>query len=381
MRNLARIPLVWARMQGMTLRSQAVLAGLAIAAGILVIGCGGSGGDGGMSTSGTLTTTTNGNPTNGNPTNGNPTTGVPTTPGVLPQNTILFAVNDPDNGFLRQIKPDGTGGSVLSSYSPNVIAVAPDPVATNRYVFVGTTTTGGPYKIYSGTNTTDPAASVALASQTYALVTDLALSPDGKSVFFVGAPTDNDPLRLYKIAGGAAPVALDFARRISVSPVGQKIAYSKDNASVTGTDIYVRDYSPTSTPTRVTTAVGENSYPAFNRTGTKLVYSSNAGGTAELYVANPDGTGIKQITTTPTLDELAAAFNDDGTKIAYSALSSNLGETGIYVAKADGTTPTLIAADPAIDADVYWTSLLGRGRTKMPVPDGFVLRRIAPVKR
>lgn len=373
-------------MHGMTLRSQKVLAGLAVAAGALIIGCGGGGDNGFNSTNGTLNTSSTSNPTNStsNPTNStsNPTNGTPTTPGALPQNEILFTVNDETGGYLRRVKPDGTGGTILAQYPTNVVAVAPDPQNVGRYVFFASSTTDGPFRIYRGTNSVDPAASTAISTQTFAFVGDLAFAPDGNTVFFVASTTDSAPRRLYKLpVSGGTPEVLDNALRLAVSPVGQKLVYSKDNAEFTGSDIYVRDYNAGSTPTRLTTAVAENSYPAFNRAGTKIVYSSNANGSYELFTINPDGTGNVQVTTTADLDEFGASFNEDGTKLAYSALSNELGGSGIYVANVNGSGRQQVAADASIDFDVYWTSSLGRGATKVPQPDGFMLRRPVLPKR
>lgn len=366
-------------------------ASLAVLGGALLIGCGGGGTTGPGLTSGTgITTGTNG--TTGTPgtttgttgtaggTNGG-TTGGPTTPGALPVDRILFSDGNGTTSVLRRVAADGSDTGVVAQYPTYVVAVAPNPQTANVYAFAARpadNATDGLVTLYRGGATVDPATATPLTSQTFNFVDDLAFSPDGTIVFFIGRLGDTDTPRLYRIptAGGTAQ-ALDSAEGyFSVAPVGQSLVYSKLNVNGDGTDLYVRDYSPTASPRKLTSAVGENNLATFDRTGTKIVYSSNANGSPsyDLFTIPVTGGTPVRLTNTPDLDEFGAAYNTDGTRLAYSALSQNFGGSGIYVASADGTNATQVLQNTALNFDIYWTSNLGRGITAGS-PAGFLLRR------
>ncbi len=370
----------------------ALAAGVAALGGALLIGCGGGGtNDTGLTTGTGITTGTNGTTTATGTTTTTGTTGTtggPTTQGALPADRILYSDLSADGATaaLRRIAADGTDSAVVAQYPSSVSVVAPNPQTPNVTAFAakvpGDAT--GVYRVYRGTAAVNVATATPLATQSFASVDDIAFSPDGTIVFFVASLGGTDTPKLYRVpatpAAGNAPQVLDFVDGFfSVSPVGQRIAYSKTNATSNGTDLYVRDYSPTSTPVRLTTVVAENNLANFDRTGTKLVFSSNANGSYDLYTVPVAGGAVVQVTNTPDLNEFGAAFNDDGTSIAYSAQGQAPGVTGIYAAKADGTGARLLVPDPALNFDVYWTSKLGRARTGPSssgmAPAGFVLHR------
>ena len=368
-----------------------VTASLAVLGGALLIGCGGGGTSGpglttgtgittGTNTTGTATgTTTTTGTTTATTTGTTGTTGGPTTLGALPVNRILYSDGNGTTSVLRRIAADGTDSAPIAQFPTNVAVVAPNPQTSNVYAFAARPSNDnqGLFTLYRGTSTVDPATATAITTQQFTYVSDLAFSPDGTIVFFIAQVSDTDTPKLYRVAtAGGAPQVLDFADNyLSVSPVGQKIVYSKLNASEDGTDLYVRDYSPTSTPTKLTNAVAENSLGSFDRTGTKIVYSSDAAASGyDLYSIPATGGTPTRLTNTPDLDEFGAAYNDDGTKIAYSALSQTAGLSGIYLANADGAAASQLLANTSLNFDIYWTSQLGRGITAGG-PAGFVLRR------
>jgi Tol biopolymer transport system component len=61
--------------------------------------------------------------------------------------------------------------------------------------------------------------------------------------------------------------------------------------------------------------------------------------THDLATVNPDGTGLTNITNTPSIDEYAAAWSPDGTKVAF------LANFGVWTMNADGTSRTDVTPD------------------------------------
>src|ERR1700694_2971892 len=68
----------------------------------------------------------------------------------------------------------------------------------------------------------------------------------------------------------------------------------------------------------------------------KIVFTSDAGGSPQLYTMNGDGTGLTQLTT-GTMSSLSdrGVWSPDGTKIAF--MSNRTGQWQIYIMNADGS--------------------------------------------
>jgi Tol biopolymer transport system component len=104
----------------------------------------------------------------------------------------------------------------------------------------------------------------------------------------------------------------------------------------------------------VSTGKGRTTCSYFFPNGKKILYSSTHLGSADcpprpdfskgyvwavypsydIFVANPDGSDLKQLTTTPGYDA-EATFSIDGKKIVFTSLRN--GDLDIYIMDADGT--------------------------------------------
>jgi TolB protein len=96
----------------------------------------------------------------------------------------------------------------------------------------------------------------------------------------------------------------------------------------------------------------ENAFPAWSPDGSKIVFQSNRTGEWHLYVMNPDGTGVRDLT--PAMSDCRnPSFSPDGSRIVfYSAMSGN---DEIYVMNADGTGVRALTSHPARDIHPHWT--------------------------
>jgi TolB protein len=86
--------------------------------------------------------------------------------------------------------------------------------------------------------------------------------------------------------------------------------------------------------------------------GTEIAFFGDRDGNAEIYVMNPDGTGLRRLTEEPT-DDVLPAWSPDGAKIAF--VSSRDGNEELYVMNADGTHVTRLTNDPSDDVDPVWS--------------------------
>jgi Tol biopolymer transport system component len=96
----------------------------------------------------------------------------------------------------------------------------------------------------------------------------------------------------------------------------------------------------------------ENAFPAWSPDSSKILFQSNRMGEWHLYLMNPDGSGVSDLT--PQMKGCRnASFSPDGSKIVfYSSMSGN---DEIYVMRADGTGARNLTNNPASDIHPHWS--------------------------
>jgi sugar lactone lactonase YvrE len=129
-------------------------------------------------------------------------------------------------------------------------------------------------------------------------------------------------------------------------------------------DIYVMD--PDGANVRqLTNTPQDDDHPAVSPDGTKLLFDSNRGGHHEIYVINADGSGLVNLTGNAATDE-EPAWSPDGQTIAF--VSDRDGTRDIYTMNPDGSgvarlTNSVLAENepewrpPAGDMIVYWSDV------------------------
>ena len=203
-------------------------------------------------------------------------------------------------------------------------------------------------------------------------------SPDGSKIAFsratytyrdVGGGTTEeiytqDIYVMNADGSGLREVADDPALELDPawSPDGSKIAFvSNRDAPVDATyansyDIYVTNADGTGEPVRISAQPGNESDPNWSPDGSKLLYVStadtpafpNPGGDAEIYVMNPDGSGVVSRLTDNTAYDSTPDWSPDGKEIAFS--SNRDGKSAIYKMNANGSGQTKIDYQaPCID--------------------------------
>ena len=120
----------------------------------------------------------------------------------------------------------------------------------------------------------------------------------------------------------------------------------------------------------------QNYLPAWSPDGTKLAFTSNRDGNAEIYVMNRDGSGVQRLTNHPMID-VTPTWSPTGTQLAFT--SDRTGTPQIYIVNADGTqlqqiTRESVLRSPDLVAGAAQRDRLLRARRRRQYHQGLRLR-------
>ena len=96
----------------------------------------------------------------------------------------------------------------------------------------------------------------------------------------------------------------------------------------------------------------------FSRDRSRIAFVSYRSGSAEIWVAGHDGSGLKRLTDLRALNPVVGSWSPDGRRIAFNATID--GNTDIYSVADDGGQPRRLSSDPSVDlfpsysADGHW---------------------------
>ncbi len=327
-------------------------AGAALLSLILLIGCGGAGVD----TGGGIKVGSSNGSTGG--TGGGTTGGF--LGGVLPPDTILYST-----GFgailIKSVNPDGSGIKTYAPLAQDVYSYAFNPVLKN-YVFSYSPDFTGNQYLYKGASP-DPEGASPLFPDPFSYIGNVQITPDGRNAVFSGTDSGgNTSIYVCNVEGGS-PRVLDSGDYPALSPNGLLVAYCKDDSN--GLNIYMIPLAG-GTPTPISTSASTNLSPQFDRSGTRVAFTSDRSGNGfDVYTEYVNGTNIVRVTNTPTVDEFGASYNSTGTKLSCVGIDSGGVVTGLYTCPSNGSAqPTLIVNDGEIGVNTYWTDLTGRSLSR-----------------
>ena len=130
-----------------------------------------------------------------------------------------------------------------------------------------------------------------------------------------------------------------------------KIAFGSDRSSG-DYDVYIMNPDGSGV-TQLTTDPARDNQPSFSPDGSKILfYSHRDGSTSEIYVMNSDGSAQTRLTNSPGND-FHPSFSPDGTRIAFH--SNRDGDFEIFVMNADGSEPTQVTQNSAFDTGASYS--------------------------
>jgi Tol biopolymer transport system component len=125
-----------------------------------------------------------------------------------------------------------------------------------------------------------------------------------------------------------------------VSPNGTSLAFANDRGGSLA--IYVAPVGGGAAGQVTAGSVGGDFQPRWSPDGRRILFLRDIGANDnDLYVVNTDGTGLRQLTDTPTRVESGATWSPSGSEIVFSA------GTSLYSTAADGSGESQLSTGPA----------------------------------
>lgn len=161
-------------------------------------------------------------------------------------------------------------------------------------------------------------------------------SPDGRWLLVILGFVENDRhrsiLRAYDVAVPGVAVAIDTSSAHAVvdavwSPTGTHIAWTARTGASRQQDVFVAMTDGTRAQ-NITASASEEYHPAWSSDGTRLLFTSDREGNAEIYSLELSSNGLRRLTFNAAQDD-HAEFSPDGGFIAFE--STRDGNVGVYV--------------------------------------------------
>lgn len=196
---------------------------------------------------------------------------------------------------------------------------------------------------------------------------DPAWSADSKDIYFTSSRLPHLSIWRIKVAGGrgvnqiTVRDANDF--NPNVSPDGKKIVFTSGNVKLKDT-LYGKKvkYDPTLWIADIDgsrmTQIGSGNNPKWSPDGKKILFHGLAGDNYDIWMINPDGTDLTQITT-DSADDKDASWSPDGTKIIFASDREGTFEVkpnfDIWLIDLKGAGTTQLTFNPEEDGAPFWS--------------------------
>jgi len=146
------------------------------------------------------------------------------------------------------------------------------------------------------------------------------------------------------------------------SPDYSKVVFASERATtdpeVPNREIYVMNADGSGVARRLTYAEGKDYDPSWSPDGTRIAFVSKRDGDWEIWLMDPDGTGLVNLTQNKS-NETDPSWSPDGSRIAFASdrgpVPGQSYDSEIYTMKADGSDVKPLTNNNANDGDPSWS--------------------------
>jgi len=192
--------------------------------------------------------------------------------------------------------------------------------------------------------------------------TSPAWGADGEELYFTSSRLKSDAVWKKRIRGGKGVRQITTREGVNdaqphVSPDGSKIVFSSTKGSKSR-----RGRSPTlwiaNTDGSMMTQIGSGYNPRWSPNGEKILFHAPADNNFDIWMINPDGTELTQLTT-DSGDDMDACWSPDGSMVAFSSNREgsfkSVRNFDIWVFDLNGTGITQLTYDMGCDGGPDWS--------------------------
>lgn len=176
-------------------------------------------------------------------------------------------------------------------------------------------------------------------------IEDPAWSPDGIRVAYIASAGARKSIHVMNV-DGSGDRAITPASQSPIHPAwmpdGRSLLYCTDDDLRPPQKNAAEIYRIDAKTGKITTLIsgGVNTYPVPSPDGTRIAFRKMLDTNSEVFVANIDGTGIRDLTNHPAFEGWPA-WSPDGKRIAFAGNRNSAYQ--IFVMDADGSNVTLVA--------------------------------------
>ena len=182
-------------------------------------------------------------------------------------------------------------------------------------------------------------------------------SPDGTKIAFFSDRNGKDDIYVVSAETVRPKLVFSEATRhittLSHSPDGKKIAYAKELEDKSG-ELRILDLETGETNLIKKTGLASIS-PDWSPDGDWIAFHDRTGGNSEVYIIRPDGSDLRNLTNSPSVD-IGPSWSPDGKRLAFLSgrgEGSNLPQ--LYVMNADGSDTRPITPRKGWEGDPGWS--------------------------